>query len=65
MQLEHRLSALLQQLLHSQLNTGFNGLGKGDCKSRREIFVFGGIGAAYKTELTPGTPVASQGALVM
>ena len=38
MWMEHRLSALLQLHLHSRLS--FNGLGKGNCKTRRESFKF-------------------------
>ena len=38
MQLEHRLSALLQLHLHSEPT--FNGCGKGNCKMRRETFKF-------------------------
>ena len=38
MYLDHRLSVLLQ--LHIDLTPGFNGLGKDNCKTRRETFKF-------------------------
>ena len=38
MQLEHRLSVLLQLHLHYRLNSGFNGLYKDNCKTRQETF---------------------------
>ena len=41
MQLEHRLSALLQLHLHSRLNTWFQWIGKNNCKTRQYHFRFG------------------------
>ena len=40
MWLEHRLWALLQLHLHSRLTPGFNGLGRDNSKTRRELFKF-------------------------
>ena len=40
---EHRLSGLPQQHLHSRLTTFFNAMGKGNCKTRRETFKFGDL----------------------
>ena len=38
-----RLSALLQLHLHSRLTPGFNGLGKNNCKTKRETLKFGDL----------------------
>ena len=43
MQLEHRLSALLQCIFILNLTYGYNELGKGNCKTRWETFKFGDL----------------------
>ena len=52
MQLEHRLSALLQLHLHSQLNTWLQWIGQRQLQDEtRSIYVLG-LGASYIRELT-------------
>ena len=52
MKLEHRLSALLQLHLHSQLNIGLHGIGQRK-DDTRNIEVLG-FGATFITGLTEG-----------
>ena len=52
MKLEHRLSALLQLHLHSQLNTWLQWIGQRQLQDEtRNIYVLG-LGASYIRELT-------------
>ena len=52
MQLEHRLSALLQLHLHSQFNTWLQWIGQRELQDEtRTIYVLG-LGASYIRELT-------------
>ena len=54
MQLEHRLSALLQLHLHSQFNTWLQWIGQRQLQDEtRNIYVLG-LGASYIRELTVG-----------
>ena len=52
MLLEHRLSALLQLHLHSQLNTSLHWIGQRQLHDETRNIIFGDLGASYIRELT-------------
>ena len=57
--------ALLQLHLHCRINTCFNGLGKDNCKTRRETFKFFGFGAAYIRCFTVYLKVYAHGSFIV